>query len=165
MSWQAHNPERRPAALILEVKGDFCHDIRAILKDAGREADYIELSLDGRITWNPLSATWLDSYSLAYTVASLLNQLFGKGKEPFWQQAYTNLVRWIIELYRVLPHPRDGSDTPGWVTLRDVYHCAIDKDLFAKKINRGADVRPRQVRRVDHHRRGDDARRDADFRA
>ena len=57
---------------------------------------------------------------------SLLNQLFGKGKEPFWQQAYTNLVRWIIELHRVLPG--------GWVTLQDVYHCAIDKELFAKKI-------------------------------
>ena len=56
----------------------------------------------------------------------LLNQRFGKGKEPFWQQAYTNLVRWIIELYRVLPG--------GWVTLRDVYHCAIDKALFAKRI-------------------------------
>ena len=134
LSWQATNPERRPAALVLEVKGDFCHDIRAILKDVDREGDYVELSLDGRLTWNPLSATWLDSYSLAYTVASLLNQLFGKGKEPFWQQAYTNLVRWIIELYRVLPHPRYGSAAPGWVTLRDVYHCAIDKELFAAKI-------------------------------
>ena len=133
LSWQAGNPERRPAALVLEVKGDFCHDIRRILAEVGREGDYIELSLDGRLTWNPLSATWLDSYSLAYTVASLLNQLFGKGKEPFWQQAYTNLVRWIIELYRVLP-PEDSSDTPGWVTLRDVYHCAIDKELFAAKI-------------------------------
>ena len=134
LSWQANNPERRPAALVLEVKGDFCHDIRAILKDVDREGDYVELSLDGRLTWNLLSATWLDSYSLAYTVASLLNQLFGKGKEPFWQQAYTNLVRWIIELYRVLPHPRHGSAAPGWVTLRDVYHCAIDKELFAAKI-------------------------------
>ncbi len=124
--WQATNPERRAAALVLEVKGDFCHDIRRMLAELGRDEDYIELSLDGRLTWNPLSATWLDSYSLAYTVASLLNQLFGKGKEPFWQQAYTNLVRWIIELYRVLPG--------GWVTLRDVYHCAIDKALFAKKI-------------------------------
>ena len=133
LSWQADNPERRAAALVLEVKGDFCHDIRRMLTELGRADDYIELSLDGRLTWNPLSATWLDSYSLAYTVASLLNQLFGKGKEPFWQQAYTNLVRWIIELYRVLP-PQDGSDTPGWVTLRDVYHCAIDKELFAKKI-------------------------------
>ena len=133
LSWQANSPERRPAALVLEVKGDFCHDIRRMLTELDRGGDYIELSLDGRLTWNPLSATWLDSYSLAYTVASLLNQLFGKGKEPFWQQAYTNLVRWIIELYRVLP-PQDGSDTPGWVTLRDVYHCAIDKALFAKKI-------------------------------
>ena len=134
LSWQATNPERRPAALVLEVKGDFCHDIRRMLTELDRGGDYIELSLDGRLTWNPLSATWLDSYSLAYTVASLLNQLFGKGKEPFWQQAYTNLVRWIIELYRVLP-PQDGSDTPGWVTLRDVYHCAIDKALFAEKIS------------------------------
>ena len=124
--WHADNPERRVAALVLEVKGDFCHDIRRMLTELDRGGDYIELSLDGRLTWNPLSAPWLDSYSLAYTVASLLNQLFGKGKEPFWQQAYTNLVRWIIELYRVLPG--------GWVTLRDVYHCAIDKALLAKKI-------------------------------
>ena len=131
LSWQAGNPDRRAAALILEVKGDFCHDIRRMLTELDRGEDYIELSLDGRITWNPLSATWLDSYSLAYTVASLLNQLFGKGKEPFWQQAYTNLVRWIIELYRVLPGPDGGV---GWVTLRDVYHCAIDKALFDEKI-------------------------------
>ena len=126
LSWDADNPDRRVAALVLEVKGDFCHDIRRMLAGVGRANDYIELSLDGRLTWNPLSATWLDAYSLAYTVASLLNQLFGKGKEPFWQQAYTNLVRWIIELYRVLPG--------GWVTLRDVYHCAIDKALVAQKI-------------------------------
>ena len=35
LSWQAGDPNRRAAALILEVKGDFCHDIRTILKDAG----------------------------------------------------------------------------------------------------------------------------------
>ena len=59
------------------------HDIRRMLGELNRDENYIELSLDGQLTWNPLSATWLDSYSLAYTVASLLNQLFGKGKEPF----------------------------------------------------------------------------------
>ena len=84
------------------------------------------LGMDSRSQWNPLSAWWLDSYSLAYTVSSLLNQLFGKGKEPFWQQAYTNLVRWIIELHRVFPE--------RWVTLQQVYRCAIDPELFAAKI-------------------------------
>ena len=56
-----------------------------MLAELGREGDYLELGLDGRMTWNPLSAPRRDAYSLAYTVASLLNQLFGKGKEPFWQ--------------------------------------------------------------------------------
>ena len=126
LGWQAANPQKRAAALVLEVKGDFCHDIRRILIEAGREKDYIELGMEGRWQWNPLSAWWLDSYSLAYTVSSLLNQLFGKGKEPFWQQAYTNLVRWIIELHRVFPE--------RWVTLQQVYRCAIDPELFAAKI-------------------------------
>ena len=126
LGWQAHNPHMRAAALVLEVKGDFCHDIRQILVESGRGEDYIEIGMNSHSQWNPLSAWWLDSYSLAYTVSSLLNQLFGKGKEPFWQQAYTNLVRWIIELHRVFPQ--------RWVTLQQVYRCAIEPELFASKI-------------------------------
>ena len=56
LGWQATNPERRAAALVLEVKGDLCHDIRRMLTELDRGGDYIELSLDGRLTWNPLSA-------------------------------------------------------------------------------------------------------------
>ena len=126
LGWQATNPKKRAAALILEVKGDFCYDIREILKKAGREDDYMELGMHGAYQWNPLGAHWLDACSLAYTVSSLLNQLFGKGKDPFWQQAYTNLVKWIIELYRIFPD--------RWVTLQDVYKCAINPDLFKQKI-------------------------------
>ena len=36
LSWQAGDPQRRAAGLVLKVKGDFCHDIRRILADAGR---------------------------------------------------------------------------------------------------------------------------------
>ena len=132
LGWQAWNPERRAAALVLEVKGDFCYDIREILKAAKREEDYMEIGMDGKYQWNPLGAHWLDSYSLAYTVSSLLNQLFGKGKDPFWQQAYTNLVKWIIELYRIFPD--------RWVTLRDVYRCAIDHELFQQKLDEAKGV-------------------------
>ena len=126
LSWQADRPERRAAALVLEVKGDFCHAVRHILKEAGRKDDYLEIGLDGPWQWNPLDDPLLDAYSLAYTVSTLLNQLFGKSREPFWQQAYTNLVRWIIELHRLLPG--------GWVTLQDIYRSTIDADLFAAKI-------------------------------
>ena len=35
LGWQADNPERRPAALVLEVKGDSCHDIAPDADRAG----------------------------------------------------------------------------------------------------------------------------------
>ncbi|MDE2679643.1 MAG: hypothetical protein OXI76_17270 [Gemmatimonadota bacterium] len=126
LHWRADDPNRRAGALVLEVKGDFCHQVRSILGDAGRADDYLEIGLGGSWQWNPLDDPLLDSYSLAYGVASLINQLFGKSREPFWQQAYTNLVRWIIELHRLLPG--------RWVTLRDIYRCTVDAELFADKI-------------------------------
>ena len=126
LSWQADDGDHRAGALVLEVKGDFCHQVRSILSEAGREDDYLEIGLGGAWQWNPLDDPLLDSYSMAYSVASLINQLFGKSREPFWQQAYTNLVRWIVELHRLLPG--------GWVTLRDIYRCTVDAKLFSNKI-------------------------------
>ena len=124
-SWQSHDSNSKAAGLVLEVKGDFCYAIRDLLQKHDRGDDYLEVGLNSHWQWNPLDATWMDTYSLAYTIASLMNQLFGKGKEPFWQQASTNLVRNIIELYRV---------TEGWVTLQDVYNCAIDPKKLGDKI-------------------------------
>ncbi len=71
------------------------------------------MSLDSPYRYNPLYSD-LDAYALAYGIASLLNNLYGKGKEPFWQQAYTNLVKFIILLHKVLY---------DYVTLFDVYEC------------------------------------------
>ena len=132
LSWQADRPDRRAAGLVLEVKGDFCHAVRRILEEAGRGEDYVEIGLGGSWQWNPLDDPLLDTYSLAYSVSTLINQLFGKSREPFWQQAYTNLVRWIIELHRLLPG--------GWVTLRDVYRCTIDAELLARKIEEAREL-------------------------
>ncbi len=126
LGWHAADRRRRIAGLVLEVKGDFCHQVRQILEDAGRADDYVELGLGGRWQWNPLGDGELDSYSLAYTIASLINQLFGRSKEPFWQQAYVNLVRWIIELHRMSPD--------RWVTLRDVYRSTLDPKRIERKL-------------------------------
>ena len=128
LSWQADDPDRRCAALVLEVKGDFCYDVQDMLRKYDRWDDYMELSLDPATgwRWNPLDAPWIDSYSLAYTMASLVNQLFGSGKEPFWQQAYTSTMRWIIEIYRTRPG--------AWFTLADLYSAMVDRELLAQLV-------------------------------
>jgi TraM recognition site of TraD and TraG len=123
-AYRAEDPGRRIGGLILEVKGDFCGKVRDILGKYGRSADYVEISLESEYRYNPLHND-LDAYALAYSIASLLNNLFGRGKEPFWQQAYTNLVKFIILLHKV---------AFDYVTLFDVYECAINPEALEKKI-------------------------------
>ena len=126
----AGDPQRRAAGLVLEVKGDFCHKVRRMLEQHGRGEDYLEVSLDSGYRYNPLHND-LEAYALAYGIASLLNNLFGKGKEPFWQQAYTNLVKFIILLHKTLY---------DYVTLFDVYECAINQAAIAQHIARGDEM-------------------------
>jgi hypothetical protein len=95
LAYCATSEEKRIGGLILEVKEDFCYKVKDILEKHGRGDDYMEVSLESSFRYNPLYND-LDAYALAYGIASLLNNLFGRGKEPFWQQAYTNVVKFII---------------------------------------------------------------------
>src|SRR5438552_10967001 len=124
LAYRAEDPDKRIGGLLLEVKGDFCPRVREILTRHGRAHDYVEISLESEHRYNPLRND-LDAYALAYNIASLLNNLFGRSKEPFWQQAYTNLVKFIILLHKV---------AFDYVTLFDVYECAINPDLLESKI-------------------------------
>ncbi|HWB83481.1 MAG TPA: type IV secretion system DNA-binding domain-containing protein [Bryobacteraceae bacterium] len=127
LSYRADDPARKASGLVLEVKGDFCFKMRKLLAAHGRSGDYVEISLDGDYRYNPLHNDQ-EAYALAFGIASLLNNLFGKGKEPFWQQAYTNLVKFIILLHKVLY---------DYATLFDVYACAINPKLLQRKIEEG----------------------------
>ena len=82
------------------MKGDFCGQVRSMLRRTGRDADYVEIGLDTGVCYNPLHNE-LDPYAVAYAVATLLNNLFGRSKEPFWQQAYTDLLKFVILLRRI----------------------------------------------------------------
>ena len=60
-------------------------------------SDYAEIGLGGDVCYNPLHND-LDPYAVAFAIATLVNNLFGKSKEPFWQQAYTDLLKFVILL-------------------------------------------------------------------
>jgi len=114
-AYRANDPERKLSGVVLEVKGDLCRQLRRILKWCGREKDYVEVALDGDIRYNPLNNS-LDPYAQAFNIASIITSIWGKGKEPFWQQSYTDLVRYVILLHRV----RDG-----YLTLVDLFRTVI----------------------------------------
>jgi TraM recognition site of TraD and TraG len=124
LRWNAYDPAQKVGGLILEVKGDFCHQVQAILARAGRNEDYLEIGLDTGFCYNPLHND-LDPYAVAYAVATLLNNLFGRGKEPFWQQAYTDLLKFVISLRRI---------SEGYTTLSEVYRYIINEQHIDQNI-------------------------------
>lgn len=127
LSWNAQDEEKKVGAFALEVKGDFCHKVSDILTSAARTEDYIELSMDCNYRYNPLLGN-SDPHSVAYSIATLMMQLYGEGKEPFWHQASTNLVKFIIIAHRVVDE---------YVTLFQVYESAISPQKFLAKIAEG----------------------------
>src|ERR1700726_4008052 len=58
-------------------------------------------------------------------MAPRIMTLFGKSKEPFWQQAYTDLLKFVISLRRI---------TDGYTTLAEVDRYIIDNDQIDKNI-------------------------------
>lgn len=127
LAYRAWSSREKIGGLFLEVKGDFCQHVRGILERYGRADDYVEVSLDSKYRYNPLHND-LDAYALAYGIATLITNLFGKSKEPFWQQASTNLVKFVILLHQTVD---------GYVTLNQVYEDVINPDRLAAKIAEG----------------------------
>ncbi len=114
-AYRANDSEQRLSGIVLEVKGDLCDQLKEILNWCGRGTDYVEVSLDGNIRYNPLNNS-LDAYAQAFNIASIITSIWGKGKEPFWQQSYTDLVRYVILLHRI----RDG-----YLTMVDLFRTVI----------------------------------------
>ena len=126
LRWRADDESRKIGGLVLEVKGDFCVQVRSMLERAGRADDYLEVGLDTGLCYNPLHND-LDPYAVAYAVATLLNNLFGKSKEPFWQQAYTDLLKFVILLRRI---------AEGYTTFSEVYRYILDDKQIDQDIRR-----------------------------
>jgi hypothetical protein len=124
LGYKADTPEERIGGLVLEVKGDFCEQVRAILHRHGRDDDYVEVSLTSGYRYNPLHND-LDAYAVAFGIATLITNVFGRGNEPFWHQASTNLMKFVILLHRVLD---------DYVTLFQVYEHVINPEKLRARI-------------------------------
>jgi hypothetical protein len=126
LRWRSDDADRRVGGPVMEVKGDFCRQVRAILVQTQRSDDFVEIGLDTGVCYNPLHND-LDPYAVAYVIATLLNNLFGKSKEPFWQQAYTDLLKFVILLRRL---------TGGYTTFAEVYRYVLDNTQIDRAIRR-----------------------------
>ena len=90
----------------------------------------------GMFLWGGLATIGVVQRGAAYALGGhmdasglmryLLTVAFVLGLLTFWQQAYTNLLRFSIDLFRL--------DDEPWVTLQDVYRMAISETEFEERL-------------------------------
>ena len=114
--------QRKIGGLVLEVKGDFCGQVRSILSRVGRSDDYLEIGLDTGVCYNPLHND-LDPYAVAYAIAaeqsvrSVQGAVLAAGVHRLAQirDPPTADHRWIHNVLRGLPaHPGRWADSPRY---------------------------------------------------
>ena len=127
-SYAASDPERRIGGIVLEVKGDFCVQVKHDLMRVGRGGDVIELALQTHWRCNPLRNPDLDEDALAYAITTLIANIYGRGRDPFWPMASTNCMKFAILLHRLVY---------DYVNLLDIYETVINPKLLARKIEDG----------------------------
>ena len=117
LRWRAGDPDRKIGGLVLEVKGDFCQQVRGHARTAGRESRLRRDRARRRRLLQPAAQRSRSRTRSPTPIATLLNNLFGKSKEPFWQQAYTDLLKFVILLRRL---------ADGYTTLAEVYRYILE---------------------------------------
>jgi hypothetical protein len=92
----------------------------------GRDADYVEVGLDTGVCYNPLHNE-LDPVRRCLCRGHAAEQPVRPVEEPFWQQAYTDLLKFVILLRRI-------SD--GYTTLSEIYRYILDDQQIDRDIRR-----------------------------
>lgn len=118
-----HASEKRLAGMVLEVKGDLCHRVKATLDACGRSEDYVEIGLDSGWLYNPLASN-ISPYEIGFAVGSMIENAFGKSHEPFWRSAYSDAIAHAIIILRL---------ADGYATFLDVYRLLTSQSLLKEK--------------------------------
>jgi hypothetical protein len=118
----AQDPKRKLAGLVLDAKGNYAEFVRRQCEAAGRATDYYEVSPESGVRYNILSRPDLSAPALAGHVAALLENMQGRGVDPFWQQEAKDLATQCIRVIRLA--------TRREPTMADLYRVATSPESF-----------------------------------
>ena len=128
LRWRAQDPTQKVGGLVLEVKGRL---LPSSTSDRARRESGDGLPRNRPGHRGLLQPVAQRSRSVRGRVCHWQSSenLFGKSKEPFWQQAYSDLLKWVILLRRIID---------GYTTLAEVYRYIIED---ARRLHSPAETR------------------------
>src|SRR5262245_11307637 len=97
----ACNAAVKLGGLVIDASAIYAELVQRQCEAAGRAADYYEISPESGVRYNILSRPDLTAPALAGHVGALLENVQGKGIDPFWHQEAKDLATQCIRVIRL----------------------------------------------------------------
>ena len=139
LEYNSNNPDDKIGMLILDVKGNYCNQIKKYVTQYNLENDLLVISLSSNTYYNPLHKPNLKPQVLANRLKKILTLFSENNSESYWLDKAEQILTEAIKLCRLY---NNGYVTfvelHKLITIPNYYHekiCEIRKLFTSSKLN------------------------------
>ena len=122
-----NNKKEKLGLLVLDVKGNYHIQVKKYCEKYNRTSDFMVLSLDGTIKYNPLDKPYLKPTILANRLKTILTLFSSNNGEAYWLEKVEQILTECIKLCRLYNN--------GYVTFLEVHKLVTEPDYYLSKID------------------------------
>ena len=122
-----NNKKEKLGLLVLDVKGNYHIQVKKYCEKYNRTSDFMVLSLDGTIKYNPLDKPYLKPTVLANRLKTILTLFSSNNGEAYWLEKVEQILTECIKLCRLYNN--------GYVNFKEIHNLINNKDYFNKQIS------------------------------
>ena len=126
LKYNSKNPEKKIGTLILDVKGNYCEQVKKYAKKYNIENDIIEIKIGGKIKYNPLHKPNLKPTVLANRLKIIFKLFSENSTESYWEDKAEMAICEAIKLCRIY--------NKGYVTFTEIHKILTVSGYYKQKI-------------------------------
>lgn len=127
LKFKANFPKEKLGMLVLDVKGNYHSQVKKYCEKYNRIHDFMILSLDGTIKYNPLDKPNLKASILANRLKTILTLFSNNNGEAYWLEKVEQILTECIKLCRLYNN--------GYVTFLEIHKLVTNPNYYLSKIN------------------------------
>lgn len=139
LKYKKEDDDEKIAALILDVKGNFCESVEEICTGIGRYKDVIKIELNGKYKYNPLHKPNLKPQVIANRLKTILMLLSPENSEMYWLDKAEQLISECIKFIRIYNKGYVNFDELSKVIFKEGYYlekkAELRNNILKKKLN------------------------------
>ena len=127
IEYEAENPEKKLAMLILDVKGNYFNQVKKYSNDYNRSKDIIVIELGNSVKYNPLDKPHLKPQVLANRLKTILLLFSENNSESYWLDEAEKVITECIKLCRIY--------NDGYVNFLELHKLITLPNYYNEKIS------------------------------